>query len=187
MPVNNRRKRQARILRRTRRLHRWSGIVLFVFFFIVGVTSVLLGWKKNSTLLMPPTQRGSTVELRDWLPAEELLRQAQLALTDSLGSRYSTEIDRMDYRPAKGIVKFLFKNHLQEVQLDGATGELLSIGARRADLIENIHDGSVIDNYLGLKGSPVKIVYSSVMGLGLLVFTVTGFWLWYGPKQMRRR
>jgi hypothetical protein len=24
------------------------------------------------------------------------------------------------------------------------------------------------------------------MGVSLLVFTITGFWLWYGPKRMRR-
>ena len=174
-----RRQYHAKWLRRTRRVHRWSGITLFVFFFVIGVTSVLLGWKKQSDYLQPPTSRGSSTELADWLPAADLLARAQRALADSLGPDYSTEIDRMDYRPGKGSIKFLFEGHLQEVQLDGVTGEVLGIGARRSDLIEQIHDGSIV-------GESFKILYSSIMGLATVVFTVSGFWLWYGPKVMRR-
>ncbi|NJC28350.1 PepSY domain-containing protein [Neolewinella antarctica] len=174
-----RRQHHATWLRRTRRLHRWTGVTLFVFFFVVGVTSVLLGWKKNSEYLQPATRSGTATELTEWLPAAGLLTLAQTALTDSLGSNHPTEIDRLDYRPGKGIVKFLFKDHTWEVQLDGATGALLSIGVRRADLIEQIHDGSIV-------GDTFKVIYSSIMGLATVVFTVSGFWLWYGPKVMRR-
>ncbi len=150
-----------------------------MFFFVIGITSVLLGWKKDSGYLMPPTGRGSSTELGEWLPTDELLSIARSALTDSLGATYTTDIDRIDYRPGKGSVKFRFADHLQEVQLDGATGTVLSIGARRADLIEQIHDGSIV-------GDTFKLVYSSLMGLATIVFTVSGFWLWYGPKRMRR-
>lgn len=179
MAKRTRRQRQAKVLRRTRRVHRWSGITLFVFFFIIGITSVLLGWKKDSDYLMPPTTRGSSTELAEWLPTDRLLGIAQKALRDSLGTAYATEIDRIDYRPGKGSIKFLFEGHFREVQLDGATGAVLSIGTRRSDLIESIHDGSIV-------GDTTKLVYSTVMGLATIVFTVSGFWLWYGPKRMRR-
>ena len=179
MSEPTRRQKQARILRFTRRIHRWTGITLFVFFFVIGVTSVLLGWKKDSDYLMPPTSRGSSTELREWLPADRLLAIARTTLTDSLGPDYDPTIDRLDYRPDKGSVKFLFKDHYGEVQLDGATGEVLSIGIRRSDFIEQIHDGSIVSD-------PVKLVYSSIMGLATIVFTVSGFWLWYGPKRMRK-
>lgn len=180
MPESTRRQKQAKLLRRTRRVHRWSGITLFVFFFVIGVTSVLLGWKKNSDYLQPPTTRGESTALADWLPADRLLTLAQHALRDSLGTDYSTEIDRIDYRPGKGIAKFRFEGHLEEVQLDGATGQVLSVGARRADLIEQIHDGSIV-------GDMFKLIYSTTMGLATIVFTISGFWLWYGPKRMRRK
>lgn len=173
------RKRQARVLRTTRSVHRWTGVVLFVFFFVIGVTSVLLGWKKDVAWIMPPTARGSSTELADWLPPDTLVATAQMALTDALGPAYDPTIDRLDYRPDKGTVKFLFKDHYGEVQLDGATGEVLSIGIRRSDFIEHIHDGSIVSD-------PVKLIYSTVMGLATIVFTVSGFWLWYGPRRMRR-
>lgn len=179
MAEQTRRQQQAHVLRLTRRIHRWTGLSLFVFFFIIGVTSILLGWKKDSAYIMPATARGSSTELAEWLPADRLLALAQTALVDSLGADYDPTIDRLDYRPDKGSIKFLFKDHYGEVQLDGATGEVLSIGIRRADFIEHIHDGSIVSD-------PFKLVYSTLMGLATIVFTVSGFWLWYGPKRMRK-
>jgi hypothetical protein len=35
-------------------------------------------------------------------------------------------------------------------------------------------------------GNFFKVLVSSISGLALLIFTITGFWLWYGPKRMRR-
>ncbi len=166
------RQRQVRLLRATRRLHRWTGLALFVFFFVVGVTSILLGWKKNSDTLQPPTQRGSTTELADWLPLDSLRARARAAVP--------YEIDRLDVRPDRGVVKVLFTSNQYELQLDGATGEILSRGRRHADWIEALHDGSIVSQ-------PFKLVYSTVLGLALLVFTVSGFWLWYGPRRLRRR
>ena len=177
--MKNRRKRQARLLRRTRSIHRWTGITLFVFFFVIGITSLLLGWKKNVEWIMPPTARGTELPLNEWMNAGELSAIAQTAVVDALGPGYDPAVDRLDYRPDKGSLKVLFKNHYGEVQLDGATGEVLSIGIRRSDFIEHLHDGSVL-------GDPFKLFYTTVMGLAVLVFTVSGFWLWYGPKRMRR-
>ena len=95
-------------------------------------------------------------------------------------------MDRIDIRPDKGMAKFVFADHFNGIQLDMATGEVLHIEKRRADLIEKIHDGSILDHYLDTGGGQIKLFYTTVIGLALLVFTVTGFWLWYGPKRMRR-
>ncbi|HEX8337897.1 MAG TPA: hypothetical protein VF621_14265, partial [Pyrinomonadaceae bacterium] len=73
------------------------------------------------------------------------------------------------------------------VQLDGATGEVLHVERRRADFIENLHDGSILDYLAGTEGGQIKLAYTSIMGLALLTFTVTGFWLWYGPKRFRAK
>jgi hypothetical protein len=71
------------------------------------------------------------------------------------------------------------------LQLDGATGALLHIERRRSDFIENLHDGSLVDKLLGISGGWFKVFYSTTLGLALMLFTITGFWLWYGPKRMR--
>lgn len=182
------RKQHATLLRQVRRVHRALGITLFVLFLLIGATGLLLGWKKNSGgYLLPDTQRGARSELAGWMPIDELARRAQTTLTDSLGPDLSVTLDRIDARPDKGILKFTFTDHYWEVQLDGATGEPLQVAKRWSDLLEQLHDGSVVDNALGLPGGVFKLFYTSTMSLALLTFSLTGFWLWYGPRRMRRR
>lgn len=186
MTKDSSRQQQAKILRLFRKIHRATGALLFVFFFIVAVTGLLLGWKKHSGgYLLPDSARGTSTELKDWLPLDRLHASAQQALSDSVDAELSTEVDRIDVRPDKGMVKFTFIGHYWGVQIDGVTGKLLRIERRRSDFIENIHDGSILDNYLGTSDGQIKLAYTSIMGLALIVFTVTGFWLWYGPKRMR--
>lgn len=185
MAAKTRRQKQAQWLRRFRKIHRWTGASLFVFFFVVSVTGLLLGWKKNSKgVLLAPTAKGTSTELAEWLPLEVLHDKACIYLHDSISPDLSLELDRIDVRQSKGIVKFIFVDY-HGLQLDGATGELLTIERRRSDFIENVHDGSVLDHLFGTDGQ-LKLLYSTIMGLALLTFTVTGFWLWYGPKRMRR-
>lgn len=182
------RHREAKIIRVFRKIHRTSGISLFVFFFFVTVTGLLLGWKKNSGgLILSKSYVGTSTELADWLSIDSLHKKACKILHDSISATLSLDIDRIDIRKDKGMVKFVFADGFWGVQLDGATGELLHIERRRSDFIEKIHDGSILDYFFGTTNGIFKLIYTSIIGLGLLVFTVTGFWLWYGPRRMRRR
>lgn len=182
----DKRKAQAKTLRVFRKVHRTTGALLFVFFFFISISGLILGWKKNSNgKLLPKTQQGTTSDLKDWLPVDSLHTLAIGALQNSVSPDLSPELDRIDIRKEKGSVKFVFVDHYVEIQLDGATGKVLSIGQRKSDFLEKVHDGSIIDRYLGTDGI-IKLVYTSVMGISLLLFTITGFWLWYGPKRMRK-
>jgi len=184
--TNKTRQQQAKILRVFRKVHRTTGALLFVFFFVVSITGLLLGWKKNSGgLILAKSYTGTSTELKDWLSIDSLHTIASGILRDSVSSQLSPELDRIDIRKDKGMVKFIFKDKYWGIQLDGATGQLLHIERRRADFVENIHDGSILDYYFKTNGQ-IKLVYTTIMGLALLTFTVTGFWLWYGPKRMRR-
>ncbi|WP_348771738.1 PepSY-associated TM helix domain-containing protein [Maribacter sp. MMG018] len=187
MGKTKKRKQQAKILRNFRKVHRLTGAWLFIFFMFISVTGLLLGWKKNSNgLILADTEKGTTSEIAEWLPLDDLRQNAQQIFEDSISTKLSSEIDRIDVRPDKGILKFKFKDNFYGIQLDGATGELLKIERRRSDIIEQIHDGSILDRYLGTSNAPIKLVYTTITGLALLIFTITGFWLWYGPKQMKK-
>lgn len=180
------RKKQAKILRVFRKVHRTTGAFLFVFFFFISVSGLLLGWKKNTAgMILPESQKGTSTNLRDWLPVDSLHTVACNTLHNSVSPQLSLELDRIDMRKDKGMVKFVFVDEYYEVQLDGATGNVLSIGQRRSDFLEKVHDGSILDRYLGTSGV-IKLVYTSMMGTSLLLFTITGFWLWYGPKRMKK-
>jgi len=181
------RQKQAKLIRIFRKAHRITGASLFFFFFLIAVTGILLGWKNHSNgYILPQTTKGSTSDLSTWLPLDALQKNANQILHDSISMELSLELDRIDIRKDNGIVKFVFENHLWEVQLDGGTGALLSLGKRHSDFIENIHDGTLLDSYFNTSSKQIKVIYTSVMGSALLLFTITGFWLWYGPKRMKR-
>lgn len=181
------RQRQAKKIRTFRKVHRTTGIFLFVFFFFISISGILLGWKQHSgDLIRPKTYKGSTNDFQKWLPLDELHLIANHILVDSISSQLSVVLDRIDVRKDKGTAKFIYKDHFYEIQLDGSNGHLLNLGKRHSDLIENIHDGSILDNYMGSDNQVIKLIYASTMGTALLLFTVTGFWLWYGPKRMKK-
>ena len=181
------RQHQAKVLRAFRKIHRLTGASLFAFFFIIAFTGLLLGWKKHSGgLILAQSHKGSSTEMTEWLPIDSLHQIACKTLHEQVDPTLSLELDRIDIRPDKGMGKFVFAGHFQGLQLDLATGELLHVEQRRADFIEKIHDGSILDHYMGTSNGQIKLFYTSVMGVALLVFTVTGFWLWYGPKRMRK-
>lgn len=175
--------RTARNTRINRRIHKWLSLPFVVFMLLIGVTAILLAWKKE-TGLIPKTQKSKVENPVAWIPLEEMIAIGQQVMRDSLGK--SDAIDRVDVRPEKGIAKIVFKHHFTEVQVDGYSGEVLSIAQRNSDLIEKIHDGSIVDFLLESTSENSKIIYSTLTSLALIGFAITGFYLWYNPKKMKK-
>lgn len=179
------RKQHAKILRVFRKIHRSTGALLFICFFAIAITGTILGLKKNTgDLILPKTRKGTVTQLKEWLPLSEL----EIKVQEHLKAEGYTDLnlDRIDVRKEKGIAKFVFREALMEVQIDGATGTVLHMGKRYSDLMEDLHDGSVVDDLLSIPHGIFKLFYTLVCGAALFIFTVTGFWLWYGPKYMKR-
>lgn len=138
-----------------------------------------MAWKKNADWIQPPTQKGASKELQDWQPISDLATLAQSAFYKAHPEQSTNGIDRIDVRPSKGIAKVLFEKGWWEVQIDGTTGEVLSIAKRHSDWIEKLHDGSIV-------GDLFKLVTMNGLGIGLIVLMITGLWLWYGPRLYRK-
>ncbi|MDT0552781.1 PepSY-associated TM helix domain-containing protein [Urechidicola vernalis] len=184
--MKTKRQKQAKTIRGFRKVHRAMGIFLFSFFFIVSISGVLLGWKKHSNeIISPINHQGTTVNFEKWLPLEKLHSISDSIIKKDIAQNISLSLDKIEVKKEKGMIKFVYKQDYWGVQLDGATGQLLNVGKRNADFIENIHDGSIVDNYLGTNGY-FKLFYTTLMGIALLTFSISGFWLWYGPKRMRK-
>lgn len=182
------RKRFARMLSVFRKVHRTTGALLFVFFILLATTGLLLGWKKHSGgLILPKSHKGTSTNLADWLPIDSLHKNACQFLHDSVNENLKLDLERIDIRPQKGMVKFVFLDHFWGIQIDGATGKLLHIERRNSDFIENIHDGSIMDYFFETEDEQLKLGYTTIMGLALLLFSITGFWLWYGPKRLKKK
>ncbi len=188
MKEKKKRHKQAKVLRVFRKIHRITGVILVLFFLIISVTGLLLGWKKHSNgLILPRSHIGTSTNLEDWLPIDSLHKSACRYFHDSVSSESMPELERIDIRKDKGMVKFVFSEKFTEIQLDGATAKLLGIETRRSDFLEKVHDGSILDYYLGTSNGQIKLIYTTLMGLSLLLFVITGFWLWYGPRRMRKK
>ncbi len=170
-----------------RRIHRFLGSLLFVFFFLISVTGLLLGWKKHSGgLILPATEKGISTDMKGWLSYDSLNTLAQQALHKQFPDNRSPRLDRIDARPDKGVVKFVFKDHYTEIQLDCTNGNILAVNTRTSDIIEQIHDGSILDFAAGSDGQ-LKLGYTTISGISLLLLTFTGFFLWYNPKRIRKQ
>lgn len=167
-----------------RALHRWVALPAFVVMFFIGSTGLLLGWKNNNGLL-PDSQKGTSIHPTDWVSLDSLTQTARFHVREVL--RLNDEIDRMDIRPHKGMVKVRFTKHFKEVQLDLKTAQVLSVSTRGSDIIEKIHDGSIVDFLLETNHDEVKLGYTTLSSLMLILLSFSGFWLWYNPKRIRRQ
>lgn len=154
-------------------VHRWGSILVLIPTGVILVSGIVLQLKKNSSWIQPPTQTGSSRELL--LSFDQILAAAQnvpKAEVESWG-----DIDRLDVRPEKGMLKIRCKN-CWEVQLDTRTGEVLQVAYRRSDLIESIHDGSFFHD-------SAKLSVFLPTALVLVVLWMTGAYLFLLPYLAR--
>ena len=158
----------------TRKLHRWGAIAAALPLLVIIGSGILLQLKKDWSWIQPPTAEGlgqaMNLTLDDILKAA---RQVEIAQVESW-----EDIDRLDVRPGKGVVKVRTKSRW-EIQLDLTTGEVLQTKYRRSDLIESIHDGSwFADTVKRWVFLPTAVVF-----LGLWT---TGVYLWILPLSAKR-
>lgn len=160
----------------SRKLHRWGAILSALPLLLVIVTGLLLQVKKQVPWVQPSTQRGQYSHERFDKSWQELLEIVRSVPEAQVGGW--KDIERIDVRPSHGAAKVLCANRW-EVQVDLATGEILSSAYRRSDLIESLHDGSFFSD-------AAKLWIFFPNGLILLALWITGAWLWWLPLSRRR-
>ncbi len=166
-------------IRLSRVWHRWMGTSLALFLFISASTGILLALKKEVNILQPPTQKVTNLENVAWLSIEDIKEKAENAFYAKYPLQKDNTIDRIDFRPQKGIAKVIFEKRDWEVQVNGYNGDVLSMAQRHSDLIERIHDGSIISDGF-------KLISMNLLGIGIILMIISGLWLWYGPKRYRK-
>ena len=161
--------------RLSRLAHRWGAALIAAPVLVVILSGLLLQLKKQSDWVQPPTVRGSgdapTLSFAEILSATAAVPEAGVASWD--------DVDRLDVRPSKGMLKVRCRNRV-EVQLDAATGAVLQVAVRRSDVIEAIHDGSWFHD-------AAKLWVFLPSGVALLGLWATGLVLYVHPVVARRR
>ncbi|MDP6046512.1 MAG: PepSY domain-containing protein [Phycisphaerae bacterium] len=158
-----------------RKLHRWGSILALAPMMIIIITGIILLLKKEAAWIQPPTKRGVGSELS--IGFERILESAKTV--EQAGIKSWDDVDRLDVRPGKGVVKVRGKNGW-EVQVDTKTGEVLQTAIRRSDLIESIHDGSYFHESL-------KLWVFLPSGVVLAALVITGVHLFSLPHMARRK
>lgn len=158
-----------------RKLHRWGSILTALPLLVVIMTGIILQLKKDWSWVQPPTAKSADPALE--LSFDEILAAASGVPEVEISSW--DDVDRLDVRPDKGVVK-VRANNRWEVQIDTKSGEVLHLAFRRSDLIESLHDGSWFSD-----GAKLWIFLpTAVILLGLWI---TGMYLWLLPHLVKRK
>lgn len=144
-------------------------------FLVVIVSGLFLQMKKEWSWIQPPTQSGVLAEPS--LGFEQILAAVQ-AVPEAEVQAWE-DVDRLDVRPTRGIVKVRCSNGI-EVQLDLSSGEVLQIATRRSDFFENLHDGSWFHPL-------AKLGVFLPTGIVVLFLWLSGVYLWWLPGSLRRQ
>ena len=149
-----------------RKVHHWGSIVIAPVLIVMIGAGILLMVKKEFDWLQPPTKKGVSTDIPA-ITIADMFKAAQAVPEAGLTSW--SDLDRVDIKPDKGVVKFIGTNDW-EVQVDTTTGEVLQVAFRRSDIIEKIHDGTFF-------AEGAKLYLFLPAGVGLLTLWLTGVYL----------
>ncbi len=160
-----------------RHIHHWGAFVIALPVLVMIGAGILLMLKKDVDWIQPPTAAGAAPGA---VPAIDMsMLFAAATSVPEAGFESWADMDRVDIKPDKGVVKFIGVNRW-EVQVDTANGEVLHVAFRRSDLIESIHDGSFFADWS-------KLYLFLPAGVGLFILWATGIYLFVLPHAMRAR
>jgi uncharacterized iron-regulated membrane protein len=159
-----------------RKTHYWASFIIAIPMLVMIATGLLLQMKKQWDWVQPPEQRGTgtspAIDLDGILASVQTVPDMQVTSWD--------DVNRLDLRPSRGIVK-VWLNNGWEVQVDLGTGEVLQTAYRRSDFIESVHDGS----FFG--GDWTKLGVFLPTGITVFLLWVSGMWMWWVPFAAKRR
>ena len=150
----------------TRKTHYWGAFIVLLPVLIISITGIFLQLKKEIDWIQPPTVSGDLPN-NPSISFEEILEAAKTVKETNIESW--NDIDRLDVRNEKGIVKVRTKDRC-EVQVDTYSGKVVQVAYRRSDIIEELHDGSWFHEN-------VKLLIFLPSGIILFLLWVTGFYM----------
>lgn len=158
-----------------RKIHRWGGALIALPFLLVLITGLLLQIKKEVDWIQPPSQAGvSTIPS---ISFDQILAAAGTVPEAKISSW--KDIDRLDVRPDKGMVKVRAINRW-EIQIDTETADVLQVAYRRSELLESLHDGSWFHD-------SAKLWIFLPSGVIVTILWITGMYLFFVPYFAKKK
>ena len=173
------------ILHQSRILHRKFASVLFSFFFLIGLTGSLLAFKSAFTKTVYENKSiTAEADLSKFLPLASLENSATSILNEKADTDFKKS-EKVEIKMSKGTILFYYKDSYS-VLINASSGAPILIEKKFGSLIQDIHDGAILDSWITNKLSLFKKSYSIIMGLSLLILTFTGTYLWYKPILIKK-
>lgn len=162
----------------SRDVHFWGALLCAVPLLVVIITGMILILKKEFHWVQPTTikreGRSPNITFMQILDVAKSVQEA--------GIEDWSDIDRLDVRPGKGIIKIRSANNW-EIQIDHQTSEVVQVAYRRSDFIESLHAGTFwgksVSYYIFL---PSAFILFALLITGIYMFVVT-----YASKRNLKR
>ena len=171
-------------------LHRWLGVAAGLVLLLSAATGFLLLLKKDYAWLQPPITVGQplpelTLGAVDAAGSPAALQPLEAVIGAVLALQRPefgdvSDIDRIDFRPRKGMHKVISRHDAMEVQVCATTLATSVPQQRRSDWLEALHDGSWFGDFAHHRVMPV-------VALVLLYLAGSGYVMWLWPKVRKRR
>jgi hypothetical protein len=158
-----------------RKVHYWIAFGAALPMIVMIGSGLFLQSKKHWSWVQPTEIRGTGTSPQ--IDLDGVL--AALRTVPGMNVQTWDDVNRLDVRPGRGVVKAWLMNGY-EVQVDLGTGSVLQTAYRRSDLIESIHDGS----FFG--GDWTKLGLFLPAGIVILLLWLSGLWMWWVPFAAKR-
>lgn len=158
----------------SRKVHKWTGLVLSIFFMFIAVTGLVL-------VYMIPL--GVADELRTGKEASpdqaiSMEKVVSIAVSQDLPGADSVEdIFRIEYRPSANVYQVRFNNG-QGVQMDVSTGKVLSTNPDYSTFLITLHDGTFFGDWY-------RYSILTMTGLSLILLSFSGYYMFGYPLYKR--
>jgi uncharacterized iron-regulated membrane protein len=158
----------------TRNLHKWAGLVACLFLMVISFSGFFLAIKGKVDWMRPKTQTGS--DSGALIGVNSVMESAFGAGVGEL--KDEGDVDRLEFHAEDRVWKVLSKDGYREVQVDGVTGKVLSVGVRNDQMFEDIHDLSFFAKFWHEWGLPLVAAL-------LFCLSVSGVVLFFVPVIRR--
>ncbi|MEH7351906.1 PepSY-associated TM helix domain-containing protein [Gottfriedia acidiceleris] len=162
----------------SRKVHKWSGLILSLFFMFIAVTGLML-------VYMIPLGVADELKLgKEASPSQAINMDKVVSIATSQGlsgAKSVEDIFRIEYRPGLNIYQVRFNNS-QDVQIDASTGKVLSKNPDYSTFIITLHDGSFFGNWY-------RYSFLTMTGLSLVLLSFSGYYMVGYPiyKRLKAR
>ncbi len=158
-------------------IHKWFGLVCCLFLALISLTGFFLALKSNLDWIRPATQKGG--EMTGIGPSVSVGTALEAAFAQGIPELASPDdVDRIELHYSKNVYKVTSAKGYHEVQVDGESGKVVSVGKRADQFFEDIHD-------LSFFTEPARHWVLPYVAAGLFTLSVTGGYMFFVPIYRR--